>query len=357
LILSPKDVFEISNLFRIAAQTGRQGRRRYRLERANVLLIGIDEAGYGPVIGPLCHGFCAFRVPESDDYSPPDFWKLLHPEIAPFDGCVENVSILIDDSKIVYTRRGFSALEAGVRAFLECMKPPLSDAPLQSGFVGLNELLHEDEHAVLRGDKWFCEPCAPPVTDAPIVGNLRQKLAQQQASIVALGARAMSPRVYNEALDSGLNKSEVSWRPIAAEIKRLAALAAPDECIHVTVDRQGGRRFYAAHIAELFGVPLVRTTREEELISHYVIDGERRQVHVGFFVGGENVHMPIALASMVAKLAREKCMQRLNAFFLRHQPELKPTAGYYGDGRRFLKDTRKLRRRLKIKDGDFIRKK
>ena len=43
-----------------------------------LLLAGIDEAGYGPTLGPLCVGMTLFRV---RDWEPgqeaPDLWKLL----------------------------------------------------------------------------------------------------------------------------------------------------------------------------------------------------------------------------------------------------------------------------------------
>jgi hypothetical protein len=41
---------------------------------------------------------------------------------------------------------------------------------------------------------------------------------------------------------------------------------------------------------------------------------------------------------MIAKLARELSMFRLNRYWLAKAPEVKPTAGYYGDARRWLSD-------------------
>ena len=54
-----------------------------------MLLIGIDEAGYGPRIGPLCLGYSAIRCREFAPGEPPDLWKLLHPSVMrvpAFDG-------------------------------------------------------------------------------------------------------------------------------------------------------------------------------------------------------------------------------------------------------------------------------
>jgi hypothetical protein len=46
----------------------------------------------------------------------------------------------------------------------------------------------------------------------------------------------------------------------------------------------------------------------------------------------------VALASMIAKYVRELHMARLNRFFTGHMPELKPTAGYFTDARRYLRE-------------------
>ena len=45
-----------------------------------------------------------------------------------------------------------------------------------------------------------------------------------------------------------------------------------------------------------------------------------------------------SLASMTSKYLREVLMESLNRYFLGMCPELKPTAGYWQDGQRFVKD-------------------
>ena len=41
---------------------------------------------------------------------------------------------------------------------------------------------------------------------------------------------------------------------------------------------------------------------------------------------------------MTAKYLRELAMIRLNRFFREHVPQVRPTAGYVQDGRRFLEE-------------------
>ena len=285
-----------------------------------MLLIGIDEAGYGPLLGPLCHGFAAVRVPDatgSDTFSEWDLWQALHPAVSRADGD----GLLIDDSKKVYGGKGgLAALEAGVRAFAECARNP-------GGCIDLHLLLPAEDLEDLSRDFWF-EFEIPVPTDEPFdCSKLREAFLKLGGEALAVGARALSPRAYNAQIAKGANKAEASWRVISCELKRLAALSRPDESIFVAIDRQGGRKFYAALISETFEAALVHVECETEEISVYRIEHETRTIRVGFYVDGDGKHLLVALSSMAAKLAREKYMLRFNAFFQRHQPDLRHTAG------------------------------
>src|SRR4051812_47310573 len=85
-----------------------------------MLLIGIDEAGYGPKIGPLCQGFTAIRCPDSADGSLPNLWKVLRASISKHPAKAGRVAI--DDSKKIYSAgEGLELLARGVTAFLDCL--------------------------------------------------------------------------------------------------------------------------------------------------------------------------------------------------------------------------------------------
>ena len=76
---------------------------------------------------------------------------------------------------------------------------------------------------------------------------------------------------------------------------------------------------------------------------------------ISFMRESESRHLPVALASMAAKYVRELAMDRLNAFFADHIDDLKPTAGYVQDGRRFLADVEPVIRSLSLDRSALVR--
>jgi hypothetical protein len=351
-----------------------------------VLLIGIDEAGYGPRIGPLCHGYSAIRCPDHGQ-TPPDLWKLLHPSVMRvpgFDG-----STIVDDSKKVHGAPGGKELLArGIRAFMACTSCSADSA--NAGIYFSDDLylriLPDRDRARLEEDDWCMaasmpavppppetrddEPPAAPTTARPKraskkvaalgpppekIPPIHEALSQNGITVLAVGARGMSAKHYNAVLRSGLNKADVNWSVIAEQFSKLVSLAQPGENIHAVIDRQGGRKFYAGKIGDLFPGAMPWTESETPTTSVYRIETDGRTVRVAFMVDADGQTLPVALGSMAAKLARELCMKRLNDYFRRHEPQLKPTAGYYGDASRFLRETSGLRRKLKIPNAALIR--
>ncbi len=125
--------------------------------------------------------------------------------------------------------------------------------------------------------------------------------------------------------------------------------------MHAVVDRLGGRKFYAPSLAEAFDGALPRIVEESKARSAYELSWNARRVGVEFKEKADGASLPVALASMAAKLARELSMARFNAYFQAHAPRLAPTAGYYTDAQRFLHETAALRADLKLADTDLIR--
>jgi hypothetical protein len=324
-----------------------------------MLRIGIDEAGYGPLLGPLCHGYCALRDPDVAGGEPPDVWRLLHPGVMRHPAAAGAVTV--DDSKKIHAAaQGFKVLHDSVGAFLDCL--PEAAVPVHSLY---ERLLPPGDRARLDEDMWNAppnaanreqhRPSAPPAFSG--AAELRRSLAAAGVNVVALGARALSAKHFNAALQNGRNKADVNWSVAAEQLRRLLAFAQPGETVHVAIDRQGGRKFYSGPLGDVFPGALPRVVMETAAQSVYGVEWAGCRARVAFKVSADAENLPVALASMAAKLTRELCMERLNAFFARHLPELRPTAGYYTDAMRFLGETQTLRKKLGISDQVFVRNK
>src|SRR6185436_16287727 len=93
----------------------------------------------------------------------------------------------------------------------------------------------------------------------------------------------------------------------------------------------------------------VRPGLESSDLSVYQVRLADRPVEFRFQPKGEQ-HLPTALASMTAKYLRELAMRPFNAFWQRHVPDLRPTAGYSGDAQRFFGEIQAAKERLAITD-------
>jgi hypothetical protein len=90
----------------------------------------------------------------------------------------------------------------------------------------------------------------------------------------------------------------------------------------------------------------VEVLEESPEVSRYIVrvvrEGQARRAGVMFLTESEDAHLPVALASMTAKYARELMMARFNRYFAAlaraRGVELKATAGYALDARRWLSE-------------------
>src|SRR5688500_12104556 len=82
-----------------------------------MILAGIDEAGYGPLLGPLVVGCCAFEV-EPDPAAPGDdlpcLWRRLRKHVSR-NRSKGGKKLHVNDSKLVYsTSGGLKELERSI---------------------------------------------------------------------------------------------------------------------------------------------------------------------------------------------------------------------------------------------------
>ncbi|MFM8734539.1 MAG: hypothetical protein ACKOC8_05020 [Pirellulales bacterium] len=280
------------------------------------LVVGTDEAGYGPNLGPLVVAATAWEAAGDPGDVEASFARA-HKVIGPLWG---------DSKRIFRGGDGLSALERGVLAAVAAAmgSVPATHASLAVALGG-----------EFRGDvaaDALPRACRRDDCDAASAAAARG-LAAAGLTLVAVRCRVIEPREFNGLLDAGLNKSDILSQ---ATLELAAALLArgPRPAV-VWCDRHGGRRRYASLVSRALAAPLVQVVEELPERSAYVVPVA--DCRLEFSVGGES-RLPVAVASMTAKYVRELAMAAFNTRWESLQPGLRPTAGYPVDAARWRRD-------------------
>jgi ribonuclease HII len=321
-----------------------------------MLLIGIDEAGYGPLLGPLVVAGAAFRVP--DGAVPESAEAILSTGL---ERACRRAGLRVDDSKRVHRDGGLRALERTVLPFARCALRP---AVASSADDGLDALLAAFgcPASACRAAPWYAAgpPAFPLIVDGDELSAAAQALqvGLGDSAIEFLGLRAdvLPEARLNERFDSTGNKAEVLFDTSAGVAERLLALRRPSEAVLLVFDRQGGRQRYLSHVQSRWPDAFAWTLFETPTSSAYRLDGHAAPVTLRFDVEADAGSPPVGLASMTAKYLREAMMLLWNGWFAGVCPDVRPTAGYTQDGRRWLEATRAARMAAGIPDALLVRR-
>lgn len=375
------------------------------------ILIGMDEAGYGPNLGPLVVAATAWDVAEEDtgtrgqgtgsaiaeatahallasaarpnlsrspapsvrrrNIPPPpdaDLYRRLRRVVT---RSPSERQIAIADSKQLYKPGGgLRQLERGVHAILATTQ---QSAESWSQAI---ETCGADPDGVHQGLPWDAEFNCPLPVDAKReeLSRLSERLARVCVSAavrpVTIRARLVYPAEFNELVDyygtKGAALSHVTiglLRKVMESLSEREAVAAeatsshrteppapnPQPPIYVVCDKHGGRNFYAGLLQHHFSEHWIEPVCESRDESRYEWGSEDQRVQVTFRTRGE-AFLPTALASMAAKYLRELSMRAFNEFWCARVSGLRPTAGYPTDAPRFKRDIAALQHELRIDD-------
>lgn len=292
------------------------------------VVVGIDEAGYGPRVGPLVLSAVAFRVPDRLARRP--LWDLLWPVAG--RGSRGGDLIPIDDSKRLFSRaRGLGRLERTALAFIHAagLRPRTLRDILAAVALTTENL---DNYPWYRGWNPPLPRAAPhdqPLRDGERLRGLRD--------VEFLGVRVAPVLTgeFNRLVASYGTKAAALFLK-TADLLSWAWQRWGSEGLVVRADKHGGRNRYAILLHQTFFGAQVHTLAEGRQASEYRLLSGDRAMRIGFYMDGDARYAAVALASIFSKYLRELFMEGFNAYWTAAVPGLKATAGYGADARRFL---------------------
>ncbi len=320
-------------------------------------VVGTDEAGYGPNLGPLVISATVWETP--DGVSNENLFARLSHLIAPrLDGvsAVAGPWVAMADSKVLYTPgKGLRHLERGLWAalgLLQCRPRTWRD---------VWQVLAPDALAVMPRIPWHADYDGAAPLDCreedfePLVALLCTGMAAAGVRLVAVASRAIFPEEFNDLIDRyGSKGTALSHQTLALAARMIGGLPAGP--ISLVCDKHGGRNSYGPLLAAHFPELLIEVRGEGRQRSIYRFGPPERRVEVCFRAEGEAC-LAVALASMASKYLRELAMRAMNDYWCRRVPGLRPTAGYPQDAGRFRTDIAAAQAELQIADRILWREK
>jgi hypothetical protein len=329
-------------------------------------IIGTDEAGYGPNLGPLVVTATSWTIPS--DPRQFDFWTVLQDVVSQKN---ETGKLQVADSKQVYSpSKGIVSLERNILPILRtCFGEVNSFRDLTQHLIRGNQSkaksqAEENSEAAPVDDQvnqplvahpfdiepWYedADIKLPLATESGVVeestDRLKRAFDDSAIHLEGIHSDIVLTERFNAICESNGTKGAALSRSTFGLIRSFWDPDTQDPTF-VIGDKHGGRNRYLDLIYEQLDGQWASIISEGREQSNYSVGKTR----LTFRTGAES-HFPVAVASMVCKYVRELSMELFNEFWQSHVSDLKPTKGYPQDARRFRADIAQAQSVLGISD-------
>jgi ribonuclease HII len=324
-------------------------------------LIGTDEAGYGPNLGPLV---VTATMWHAADGAIDSLYDRLSEVVAADPEDDDDPRLWIADSKMVYSpAAGLAKLEHNVLAALRaCGRRPASFRELLVDVAHLGESDEWDRPWHGEATATLPHQCCAEACDRA-AARFAAGLQSAGVTLVAVRSRCVFPAEFNAGVERYGNKANLLTRTTLELVRAIYDQLDGDgrapgddgrDDVVIWCDKHGGRNAYAAALQEHLVDDLVQTVCESRAASRYRFRRGPRACEIGFYTEGES-QLATALASMVSKYLRELAMHAWNAYWCGLLPNIRPTAGYPGDARRYKREILRTARKQKLDESIWWR--
>ncbi|MCM8800775.1 MAG: hypothetical protein NC912_02000 [Candidatus Omnitrophica bacterium] len=287
-----------------------------------MLVVGIDENGLGPILGPLVVTASLVEAKDPERLSKGSLKE--SKKICGFGRMKECERIVLSFYKLLYNSIPSNTLEF------------------------LSNILIQKDRCSLPFLHCICDLQIPSWMNSGINNQIAQNYLQEiDASIKEIKSIAICPGKFNQRLKYVSGKLHLNYL-LFEDLFSYFKENYKDEILFLC-GRNGRTKNYQKFF-NLFSPIFNYETKDE--IGYYFCDGQK----VRFITDGDARYFPITISSIFGKYIRELFIRRMNEFFKSKIPALLYCSGYRDKKtRQFIKETADLRNELNIPEECFLR--